>query len=104
MIANRYPDICRLDAQMGAKAPIWLDVRTSTYDMDVACARWETNPEAEAQDIRAKAQDLGAKAQDLGAKAQHVRAKAPKHQRYNFRKRIEFCSRFRDNGRQNAEI
>ena len=73
---------------MGAKAPIWLDVRTSTYDMDVACARWETNPKAEAQDIRAKAQDLGAKAQDLGAKAQNIRAKAQKHQRYNFRKRV----------------
>ena len=28
MFASRCPDISRLDAQMGAKAPIWLDVRT----------------------------------------------------------------------------
>ena len=27
-IGLRIPDISRLDAQMGAKAPIWLDVRT----------------------------------------------------------------------------
>ena len=31
---TRWPHICRLDAQMGAKAPILLDVRTSISDLD----------------------------------------------------------------------
>ena len=33
-IDPRYPDISRLDAQMGAKAPILLDVRTSISDLE----------------------------------------------------------------------
>ena len=83
---------------MGAKAPIWLDVRTVVAVPALETGRNHILPRcpngclriefqvhdlqvwANAQDIRANAQNSRAEAQDLGAQAQDLGAKAQSKQ------------------------